>query len=146
MLTAAAVMRGWLQHLLLCAEGLAPAAGSAVVARSTRVAGAEVHLCWASMPTVEAEDQLQLLTRLARQGLERCWPVPPKSGWLMVAKDRRKPGLGEQDFRKTWLEEGATPVMQLCFGTEIAAEQLMDQKGFQEACQLLYGPLLAQLR
>ena len=38
------------------------------------------------------------------------------------------------------------PVMQLCFGAEIAAEQLMDQAGFQEACQLLYGPLLAQLR
>ena len=146
MLTAAAVMRGWLQHLLLCAEGLAPAAGSAVVARSTRVAGAEVHLRWSALPTAEAEHQLQQLARLAQQGLERCWPVPPKSGWQMVAKDRRKPGEGPQDFRKTWQEEGATPVMQLCFGTEIAAEQLMDEAGFQEACQLLYGPLLAQLR
>ena len=64
----------------------------------------------------------------------------------MVAKDRRKPGEGPQACRKTWQDEGATPVMQLCFGTEIAAEQLMDQAGFQEACQLLYGPLLAQLR
>ena len=146
MLTAAAVMRGWLQHLLLCAEGLAPAAGSAVVARSTRVAGAEVHLRWSALPTAEAEHQLQQLARLAQQGLERCWPVPPKSGWQMVAKDRRKPGDGPKDFRKTWQEEGATPVMQLCFGTEIAAEQLMDEAGFQEACQLLYGPLLAQLR
>ena len=146
MLTAAAVMRGWLQHLLLCAEGLAPAAGSAVVARSTRVAGAEVHLRWSALPTAEAEHQLQQLARLAQQGLERCWPVPPKSGWQMVAKDRRKPGEGPQDFRKTWQDEGATPVMQLCFGTEIAAEQLMDEAGFQEACQLLYGPLLAQLR
>ena len=86
------------------------------------------------------------LVRLAQQGLERCWPVPPKSGWQMVAKDRRKPGEGPQDFRKTWQDEGATPVMQLCFGTEIAAEQLMDQAGFQEACHLLYGQLLAQLR
>ena len=56
---AAAVMRGWLQHLLLCAEGSAPVAGSAVVARSTRVAGAEVHVRWSVLPTVEAEDQLQ---------------------------------------------------------------------------------------
>jgi exodeoxyribonuclease V gamma subunit len=64
----------------------------------------------------------------------------------MVVKDRSKPGTGEQVFRKTWQDEGATPVMQLCFGAEIAAEQLMDQAGFQEACQLLYGPLLAQLR
>jgi len=146
MLTAAAVMRGWLQHLLLCAEGLAPGAGSAVVARSSRVAGAEVHLRWTALPRVEAEDQLQQLVRLAQQGLERCWPVPPKSGWQMVVKDRSKPGTGEQVFRKTWQDEGATPVMQLCFGAEIAAEQLMDQAGFQEACQLLYGPLLAQLR
>ena len=83
---------------------------------------------------------------MREQGLERCWPVPPKSGWQMVAKDQRKPGSGELEFRKIWQDEGATAVMQLCFGTEIAAEQLMDQAGFQEACQLLYGPLLAQLR
>ena len=140
------VMRGWLHHLLLCAEGLAPAAGSAVVARSNRVAGAEVHLRWGGLPTVEAQDQLQQLSRLARQGLQGCWPVPPKSGWLMMAKDQRKPGSGELEFRKTWQEEGATPVMQLCFGMEVAAEELMDQAGFQAACQLLYGPLLAQLR
>ena len=146
MLTAAAVMRGWLQHLLLCAEGLTPAGGSAVVARSTRVAGAEVHLRWAALPAAEAKDQLHQLDRLSRQGREQCWPVPPKSGWQMVAKDQRKPGTGEQEFRKTWQEEGATAVMQLCFGTEIAADHLMDQAGFQEACQLLYGPLLAQLR
>lgn len=31
-------------------------------------------------------------------------------------------------------------------GNPGAAEQLMDEAGFQEACQLLYGPLLAQLR
>ena len=98
------------------------------------------------MPTVEAEDQLQQLARLARQGLERCWPVPPKSGWQMVAKERRKPGEGQQDFRKTWQDEGATPLMQLCFGSDVAAEQLMDQAGFQQACQLLYGPLMANLR
>ncbi len=146
MLTAAAVMRGWLQHLLLCAEGRPPAAGSAVVARSKRVAGAEVHLRWAALAEAEAQDQLHQLHHLAEQGRVQCWPVPPKSGWEMVAKDRRKPGAGEQDFRKIWQDEGATPVMQLCFGTEIAAEQLMDQDGFQEACQLLYGPLLAQLR
>ncbi|MCB4410596.1 exodeoxyribonuclease V subunit gamma [Synechococcus sp. MU1611] len=146
MLTAAAVMRGWLQHLLLCAEGLAPAGGSAVVARSTRVAGAEVHLRWAALPEAEAMDRLHQLQDLAQQGLVRCWPVPPKSGWQMVAKEQRKPGSGELGFRATWQEEGTTPVMQLCFGTEISAEQLMEQDGFQEACQLLYGPLLAQLR
>ena len=121
MLTAAAVMRAWLQHLLLCAEGLAPAAGSAVVARSTRVAGAEVHLRWSALPTAEAEHQLLQLARLEQQGLERCWPVPPKSGWHMVAKDRRKPGEGPQDFRKTWQEEGATPVMHLGAGNPGAA-------------------------
>ena len=91
-------------------------------------------------------DRLHQLQDLAQQGLVQCWPVPPKSGWQMVAKERRKPGSGELGFRTTWQEEGATPVMRLCFGTEISAEQLMDQDGFQEACQLLYGPLLVQLR
>ncbi len=145
MLNAAAVMRCWLQHLLLCAEGLAPAAGSGVVARSTRVAGAEVHLRWPVLPKDEAQEHMNQLQLLVRQGRVQCWPVPPKSGWQMVAKDQRKPGSGELEFRKVWQVEGATPVMQLCFGTEIAAEQLMDEAGFQEACQLLYGPLLAKL-
>ena len=145
MLTAAAVMRGWLQHLLLCAEGLAPAAGSAVVARSTRVAGAEVHLRWSAVPTAEAEHQLQQLARLAQQGLERCWPVPRRAAgrwWPKTGANRGRAAGLPQDLAG----RGATPVMQLCFGTEIAAEQLMDQAGFQEACQLLYGPLMANLR
>ena len=146
MLTAAGVMRGWLQHLLLCAEGFAPAAGSAVVARSTRVAGAEVHLRWAGLLEAEAQQQLQQLQHLAQQGRADCWPVPPKSGWQMVWKEKRKPGSGDAGFRATWQDERATPVMQLCFGMEIAAEQLMDQAGFAPACELLYGPLLAHLR
>ena len=94
----------------------------------------------------EAQDHLHQLQLLMHQGRVQCWPVPPKSGWQMVAKDQRKPGSGELEFRKAWQEEGATPVMQLCFGTEIAAEQLMDHAGFQQACELLYGPLLAKLR
>ena len=105
-----------------------------------------MHLRWAVLMEAEAKDQLHQLHHLAEHGRVQCWPVPPKSGWEMVAKDRRKPGSGELGFRATWQEEGLTPVMQLGFGTEIVAEQLMDQDGFQEACQLLYGPLLAQLR
>ena len=44
-----------------------------------------------------------------------------------------------------WIEERESAVMQLCFGAEAGADQLMDQAGFNQACQLLYGPLLAQL-
>ena len=71
---------------------------------------------------------------------------PPEERLADGGQRPAQTGEGPQDFRKTWQDEGATPVMQLCFGTEIAAEQLMDEAGFQEACQLLYGPLLAQLR
>ena len=117
-----------------------------MVARSTRVAGAEVHLRWAGLLEAEAQQQLQQLQHLAQQGLADCWPVPPKSGWQMVWKEKRKPGSGDAGFRATWQDERATPVMQLCFGMEIAAEQLMDHAGFDPACELLYGPLLAHLR
>ena len=101
---------------------------------------------WCPIEEAEARRELlQQLRCLARQGLQLCWPVPPKSGWQMVWKERKKPGSVEASFRAAWIDERESAVMQLCFGAEAGADQLMDQAGFNQACQLLYGPLLAQL-
>ena len=144
-LSAAGVMRGWLQHLLLCSDGLAPAGGSAVVARSSRVAGAELFLHWSPIEAVEARKLLQQLRCLARQGLQLCWPVPPKSGWQMVWKERKKPGSAEASFRAAWIDERESAVMQLCFGAEAGADQLMHHPSFVQACGLVYDPIFNML-
>ena len=144
-LSAAGVMRGWLQHLLLCAADAAPEGGSAVVARSSRAAGAAVHLRWRPLTASEAQPLLVALQSFASAGLERCWPIPPKSGWQLVWKDHNKPGSGLAGFQTQWLEERQTPVMQLCFGMDAAADRLLNTPGFDEAIAHLYGPILHQL-
>ena len=145
-LSAAGVMRGWLQHLLLCSADAAPAGGSAVVARSSRVAGAAVHLRWRPLSVAEAQPLLVSLQSLASTGLERCWPIPPKSGWQLVWKEHSKPGTGLTGFQAQWLEERQTAVMQMCFGVDAEADRLLHTPGFDAATALLYGPLLQQLQ
>ena len=145
-LSAAGVMRGWLQHLLLCADDAAPLGGSAVVARSPRVAGAAVHLRWRPLTVAEAQPLLASLQALALAGLEQCWPIPPKSGWQLVWKEHNKAGTGLSGFRSQWLEERQTPVMQLCFGVDAEADRLLHSSGFDAAIAQLYGPILQQLQ
>ena len=61
------LMRGWLQHLQLCAEDAA-FSGSAVIARADKGDEAKTHVRWARLQPSEAEVQLLSLQRLAQQG------------------------------------------------------------------------------
>lgn len=140
------VMQGWLQHLLLCAGDAAPAGGSAVVARSTKVAGAAVELHWRPLAAAEAQPLLLQLQDLAAWGLERCWPIPPKSGWQLVWKEHKKAGSGLAGFQSEWLDERQNPVMQLCFGVDAEGDRLLNTPGFNEASRVLYGPILQHLK
>ena len=141
-LRSAGVMQGWLQHLLLCAADAAPAGGSAVVGLSTRVAGAAVHLRWRPLLASEAQPLLEKLQAMAAAGHERCWPIPPKSGWQLVWKEHNKAGSGLAGFTNQWLDERETPVMQLCFGVDAEPDRLLNTPGFSEAISSLYGPIL----
>ena len=143
MLSVRGVMRGWLQHLHLCRLTPTP---TAVIARSTRAIGAEIHLHWMALPADQAEEQLVTLQRLAQQGMHQCWPVPPKSGWQMVWHEQRKPGTGLDRFRTCWQEECLSPALQLCFGAELEADALLQTPGFDEACSALYQPLFQARR
>jgi len=140
------VMQGWLQHLLLCAVDAAPAGGSAVVARSTKVAGAAVELHWRPLAAAEAQSLLLQLQDLATWGLERCWPIPPKSGWQLVWKEHNKAGSGLAGFQSEWLDERQNSVMQLCFGVDAEGDRLLKTPGFNEASRVLYGPILQHLK
>ena len=138
------LMRGWLQHLQLCADA-ADFGGSAVIARADRGDEAKTHLRWIRLEPSDAEAQLQSLQRLAQQGQHQCWPVPPKSGWLLMSRDHSKAGSGGAAFRDSWIRERQDPQQRLCFGADIEADLLLKSQGFEQACALLYAPMLQAL-
>ena len=109
--TPRGLMRGWLQHLRLCAES-ADFGGSAVIARADK---------------------------------HQCWPVPPRSGWLLMSRDHNKAGSGVAAFKDGWIRERQDPQQRLCFGAEAEADQLLQSQGFEQACALLYEPMLQAL-
>ncbi|RZO06306.1 MAG: exonuclease V subunit gamma [Synechococcus sp. MED-G133] len=138
------LMRGWLQHLQLCADA-ADFGGSAVIARADRGDEAKTHVRWIRLEPSDAEAQLQSLQRLAQQGQHQCWPVPPKSGWLLMSRDHSKAGSGGAAFRDSWIRERQDPQQRLCFGADIEADLLLKSQGFEQACALLYTPMLQAL-
>ena len=138
------LMRGWLQHLQLCADA-ADFGGSAVIARADRGDEAKTHVRWIRLEPSDAEAQLQSLQRLAQQGQHQCWPVPPKSGWLLMSRDHSKAGSGGAAFRDSWIRERQDPQQRLCFGADIEADLLLKSQGFEQACALLYAPMLQAL-
>ena len=138
------LMRGWLQHLQLCADA-ADFGGSAVIARADRGDEAKTHVRWIRLEPSDAEAQLQSLQCLAQQGQHQCWPVPPKSGWLLMSRDHNKAGSGGAAFRDSWIRERQDPQQRLCFGADIEADLLLQSQGFEQACALLYGPMLQAL-
>ena len=142
--TPRGLMRGWLQHLRLCAES-ADFGGSAVIARADKGDDAKTHVGWGRLEPAEAQAQLLTLQRLVQQGQHQCWPVPPRSGWLLMSKEHNKAGSGIAAFHDSWILERQDPQQRLCFGAEAEADQLLQSQGFEQACALLYEPILKAL-
>ena len=147
------VMTGWIRHLQVCASGDSIDA-SVVIARHSSTARPdqfEQALRWRALDSEEAEAQLSNLRSLAAQGLDQCWPVPPISGWVRVLQEQKSPGKGNQAFKTRWeggfkrLGECTDPVLKLCFGDVLEAEQLLETDGFDEASTALYQPILQTL-
>ena len=142
--TPRGLMRGWLQHLRLCADD-AVFGGSAVIARADKGDDAKTHVRWGRLEPAAAQAQLLTLQRLAQQGQHQCWPVPPRSGWLLMSRDHNKAGSGVAAFKDGWIRERQDPQQRLCFGAEAEADQLLQSQGFEQACALLYKPMLQAL-
>ena len=142
--TPRGLMRGWLQHLRLCADD-AVFGGSAVIARADKGDDAKTHVRWGRLEPAEAQAQLLTLQRLVQQGQHQCWPVPPRSGWLLMSKEHNKAGSGVAAFHDSWILERQDPQQRLCFGAEAEADQLLQSQGFEQACALLYEPMLQAL-
>ena len=91
---------------------------------------------------------LRQIHRLATEGRNNCWPIPPESGldYALATKDNNK---NEQDlFRKKWegdlyrQGERETLAMELCFGKKCKASTFLDFESFNDVLMSLYEPIL----
>jgi exodeoxyribonuclease V gamma subunit len=83
-------------------------------------------------PTAEAARQeLERLWQLRQQWHDRCWPVPPRSGWAWWEEERKGKGGGLTKARTVWEEsaerpgERRRPEMALCFGADLSTASLV---------------------
>ena len=103
------------------------------------------------MPQRKAKELLDILRRLAYQGLEECWPVPPESGWALAKAQKETPEKSTKIFKQKWMGEfkmegeREKAEMKLCFGTNTDATIFLENKTFHKALDLLYGPIIYNL-
>jgi exodeoxyribonuclease V gamma subunit len=145
--TAADRMELWLQLLLVSAAAGHAAerpAGATLIAREGH--RLQPVLTLVPPPADQAAAALERLIQLRQNWRERCWPVPPRTGWAFVEGEAKRPGLGWQRASACW--EGAAPIpgerqraeMVVCFGADRPAASLL-AGDFAELATVFYGPL-----
>jgi exodeoxyribonuclease V gamma subunit len=99
-------------------------------------------------PTLaEAQGELERLAALQQHWQNRCWPVPPQSGWAWVTAESKRQGSGFEAAQRAW-EGGANQwaerqqeEMVVCFGAGLEASDLVDG-AFEQGAQELWQRLL----
>ncbi|MBM5800484.1 MAG: exonuclease V subunit gamma, partial [Cyanobacteria bacterium K_DeepCast_35m_m2_023] len=138
------VLLGW-QLLLAAAAGLEPAA-AVLVARGDKGFGIQGRF---AVPTAAAaQGELQRLAQLRQQWQERCWPVPPRSGWALLTGGEAK-AIAEWEGNLLLPGERHDPEQALCFGSELSGLALWRGPAGEQRQQLaaeLLDPLLALRR
>ncbi len=128
----------WLALLLAAAAGQAPS-GGVVIARGERDFGVALRLLAPEQDF--AQQELQRLATLRGRWRQRCWPVPPETGWILLEK-------GQERAIQTWeghsqlRGERQEPEQALCFGSDLSGAALL-ASGVVAAQA---GELLAPLR
>ena len=136
----------WLALLLACAAGRQPRRG-VLVARDGHQF--QIQETLAPLPPQEAAAQLEQLLALQERHRQRCWPLPPRSGWAWAEAEAKSAGSGELQAVRLWeggygqRGEREEAVMGFCFGADLPGRELVSEP-FIEAAQALLGPLLAQ--
>jgi exodeoxyribonuclease V gamma subunit len=111
----------WVALLLAAAAGQAPSS-AVLVARGDKDFGVQLRL--AAPDPGHAREELQRLAELRQRWRQRCWPVPPETGWVLLEK-------GEARAIETWegtallRGERQDPEQALCFGAELAGSALL---------------------
>tara|TARA_Y100001978_G_scaffold102487_1_gene91724 strand:- start:7675 stop:11004 length:3330 start_codon:yes stop_codon:yes gene_type:complete len=148
-LKSRSVLQGWLKHLLAQLDHTP--CSTAVVCRPDGSAKADhfhIAMRWKALNPEEAGEQILLLQRLAIQGIQQCWPVPPESGLARALAWPKGEEAADRAFISRWQgsfsrwAERDQPEQKLCFGSDCDAGRLLHHEGFEAAFQALYQPLL----
>jgi exodeoxyribonuclease V gamma subunit len=126
------------------ASGRPPAQGVLITRDGERLA---VDLRLRAPDPEEAHAQFGRLETLRHQWRDACWPVPPRTGWAWLKRERDRPGQGFEEARQVW--EGNDLVsgerdreeMVVCFGADLPAATLIDGE-FGERAAAFYGAVL----
>jgi exonuclease V gamma subunit len=101
--------------------------------------------------TEAARRELERLAALREDWRGACWPVPPRTGWVWLEAEAKKAGKGQEKATESWegghghRGERHTPEMALCFGADLPAATLLDER-FTALAETLYGPVLEASR
>ena len=130
----------WLRLLLAAAAGQAPRAG-VLVARGDQGFGEQLRL--RALDSEAARSELERLAELRQRWRQRCWPVPPETGWALLTRGRAAAiACWEGGFQLRGERE--EPELALCFGRDLPADPLLQDPARDWAAELL-DPLLRHL-
>ena len=139
-------LRLWLELLLAAAAGQAPVGGALVGRDQQRFRLLEQFTAPSPSRAAELLEQLRAWREEHRQ---RCWPLPPETGWAYAAAEAAKPGQGRgwSKARDAWeggfqgRGERQDAVQALCFGSDLPLAGLLTPE-LETLALTLHGPLL----
>ncbi|GCE65084.1 exonuclease V subunit gamma [cyanobiont of Ornithocercus magnificus] len=149
------IIQGWTHHLQACMKGTL-LRNTVVVARCKSDNNSDSYAPlyrWLPLRQEQAKMQWALLQRLTDIGHYSCWPVPPHSGWAMAKEQRNNQSAkrNRHAFISAWdggfysQGERQRIEMQVCFGSDCKATDLLDTEIFQRVFDVLYTPLLEMM-
>ena len=131
----------WLELLLACAAGQGPS-GAALVGRDGHRFRVLERL--EAPSAAMAADQLAQLQRWHEEHRQRCWPLPPATGWAYAsAAEARRWSQAQLTWEGGFqvAAERRDPIQAVCFGADLPLGDLLTAER-QELAAQLYGPLL----
>jgi exodeoxyribonuclease V gamma subunit len=147
----------WLQLLLAAAAGIRgegslssgmPRQGVLIAREKDRF---EVTFRLEAPDAEAARRELERLAAVREDWRGTCWPVPPRTGWAWLEAEAKQAGKGPGKATETWEGgfdhpgERQTPEIALCFGADLPAATLLDER-FAALAATLYGPVLEASR
>ena len=133
----------WLQ-LLLAAAAEQPPQAALLLARGDKGFGVQAR--YLPPTAAAARDALLRLADLRQQWQQRCWPLPPQSGWALLNGGEAK-AIAVWEGSLQLAGERSDPVQALCFGAELPGAALFaGEAGAANGARAreLWGPLLEQ--